>query len=69
MRVEQIIATPDEIELYIPELPLVSKVYAEARLPLVTGNARRKHHGKIVAVTEKSASTASCFLVMQGILI
>jgi hypothetical protein len=29
MRVEQIIATPDEIELYIPELPLVSKVYAE----------------------------------------
>ncbi len=52
MRVEQIIATPTEIELVVPELPLVSKVYAEARLPLVTGNARRKHHGKIVAVTE-----------------
>ena len=26
MRVEQIIATPTHIELYIPELPLVSKV-------------------------------------------
>ncbi len=52
MKVTQIIATPTQIELYIPELPLVSKVYAEARLPLVTGDARRKHHGKIVAVTE-----------------
>ena len=52
MRVEQIIATPTEIELYIPALPLVSKVYAEARLPLVTGDARRTHHGRIVSVTE-----------------
>ena len=53
MRVEQIIATPTQIELVIPELPLVSKVYAEARLPLVTGDARRVHHGRIVSVTEK----------------
>ena len=61
MRVEQIIATPTHIELYIPELPLVSKVYAEARLPLVTGNARRIHHGKIVSVTEKKQKRSILF--------
>ena len=59
MRVEQIIATPTHIELVIPELPLVSKVYAEARLPLVTGDARRTHHGKIVAVTTQVQNEGS----------
>ena len=53
MRVEQIIATPTTIELIIPELPILTHVYAQARLPLVTGDARRKHHGKIVQVTDK----------------
>ena len=61
MRVEQIIATPTQIELVIPELPLVSKVYAEARLPLVTGDARRVHHGRIVSVTEKKQKRSIIF--------
>ena len=61
MRIEQIIATPTQIELHIPELPLVSKVYAEARLPLVTGNARRTHHGRIVSVTEKKSKRSIIF--------
>lgn len=53
MKVAQIIATPTQIEIVIPELPILTHVYAQARLPLVTGDVRRKHHGKIVQVTDK----------------
>ncbi|MBQ7379501.1 MAG: hypothetical protein IJW70_07495 [Clostridia bacterium] len=53
MKVTQIIATNTQIEIVIPELPILTHVYAQARLPLVTGDVRRKHHGRIVQVTDK----------------
>ena len=61
MKVTQIIATPEQIEIVIPELPILTHVYAEARLPMVTGDARRVHHGRIVAVTDKKQKHSIIF--------
>ena len=61
MKVTQIIATPEQIEIVIPELPILTHVYAEARLPMVTGDARRVHHGRIVAVTDKKQKHSVIF--------
>ena len=61
MKVERIVATKEHIELIVPQMPVVSHVYAEARLPVVTGDAKRPHHGKIMMVTDKKQKHSIIF--------